>query len=211
MKRFNLPLLALTGVPTSTLGRAADVVLDVSVAEEACPLGLAPTASTTAALALGDALAIALLERKGFSSDDFAVLHPAGALGRRFLKVEDLMHKDAAMPLVRLDTPFRDTVLEITNKRLGVTGVVDAHGDLVGVITDGDLRRALERRDDIRATMAGDIMTRNPKTILGSAPAAQAVAVMERYSITSLFILATAAPRPAGIIHLHDLLKAGVV
>jgi arabinose-5-phosphate isomerase len=211
IKRLDLPLVALTGAATSTLARAADVVLDVSVAEEACPLGLAPTASTTAALALGDALAIALLERKGFSSDDFAVLHPAGSLGRRFLKVEDLMHRDAAMPLVKVHTPFRETILEITNKRLGVTGVLGDDDNLVGVITDGDLRRALERCEDLHAAAAGDIMTGNPKTIAASAPAAQAVAVMERHSITSLFILADGTRRPAGIIHLHDLLKAGVV
>jgi arabinose-5-phosphate isomerase len=211
VKFLDVPLIALTGDSASTLGRAADVVLDVSVAEEACPLGLAPTASTTAALALGDALAVALLERKGFSAEDFAQLHPAGALGRRFLKVEDLMHHGAELPLVRTATPFHDTLLEITGKRLGVTGVVDDDGNLVGVITDGDLRRALEKVDDIRATAAADIMSANPKTIAAAALAAQAVAVMERYSITSLFVLAAGNRKPAGIIHLHDLLKAGVV
>ena len=211
IKRLELPLIAMTGDPTSALAQAADVVLDVSVAEEACPLGLAPTASTTAALALGDALAVALLERKGFGAEDFAVLHPAGALGRRFLKVADVMHQGDAVPLVGLRTTFNDTLLEITTKRLGVTGVVDEQGDLAGVITDGDLRRALERIDDIRAAVAADIMTRNPKTIAESALAAQAVAAMERYSITSLFILEQGCRKPAGIIHLHDLLKAGVV
>jgi arabinose-5-phosphate isomerase len=211
VKRLDVPLIALTGDPTSALGRAADVVLDVSVAEEACPLGLAPTASTTAALALGDALAVALFERKGFSADDFAQLHPAGVLGRRFLKVEDLMHRGEAVPVVHAKTPFHDTLLEITGKRLGVTGVVGDDGALVGVITDGDLRRALEKVDDIRRTVAAEIMTANPKTIAGPALAAQAVAVMERYSITSLFVLATGSRQPAGIIHLHDLLKAGVV
>jgi arabinose-5-phosphate isomerase len=211
VKRLDVPLIALTGDSTSALARAADVVLDVSVAEEACPLGLAPTASTTAALALGDALAVALFERKGFSADDFAQLHPAGVLGRRFLKVEDLMHQGEAVPLVRATTPFHDTLLEITGKRLGVTGVVDDDGALVGVITDGDLRRALEKVDDIRRTVAVEIMTANPKTIAGPALAAQAVAVMERYSITSLFVLSTGSRKPAGIIHLHDLLKAGVV
>jgi arabinose-5-phosphate isomerase len=211
VKFLDVPLIALTGDATSTLARAADVVLDVGVAEEACPLGLAPTASTTAALALGDALALALLERKGFSAEDFAQLHPAGALGRRFLKVEDLMRQGADIPLVRTTTPFHDTLLEITGKRLGVTGVVDDAGSLVGVITDGDLRRTLEKVADIRATVAADIMTAHPKTVAGSALAAQAVAVMERYGITSLFILAAGAGKPAGIIHLHDLLKAGVV
>lgn len=211
IKRMALPLIALTGDPSSTLAKAADVVLDVSVAEEACPLGLAPTASTTAALALGDALAVALLDRKGFGPEDFAVLHPAGALGRRFLKVADLMHQGEAIPLVGLQTPFHDTLLEITGKRLGITGVVDERGDLSGVITDGDLRRAFERIADVRAAVAADLMTRNPKTITQSALAAQAVAVMERYSITALFILRNNSRKPAGIIHLHDLLKAGVV
>jgi arabinose-5-phosphate isomerase len=211
IKRMELPLIALTGDRQSTLAKTADVVLDVGVAEEACPLGLAPTASTTAALALGDALAVALLDRKGFGPDDFAVLHPAGALGRRFLKVVDLMHQGEAVPLVGLRTPFNGTLLEITSKRLGVTGVVDDRGDLSGVITDGDLRRALERIDDVRAAVAADIMTGNPKTIADGALAAQAVALMERYSITSLFVLQQGSRKPAGIIHLHDLLKAGVV
>jgi arabinose-5-phosphate isomerase len=210
IKRLHLPLIALTGDTSSTLARAADVVLDVSVAEEACPLGLAPTASTTAALALGDALALALLEQKGFRPQDFAIIHPAGALGRRFLRVEDLMHRGEAIPLVAENTPLRETVLEITTKRLGVTGVVDGDGHLVGVITDGDLRRALERVDDIRATVAADIMTRNPKTIAGSALGEEAVAAMEG-TITSLFILAEGGRTPVGVIHLHDLLKAGVV
>jgi arabinose-5-phosphate isomerase len=211
IKRMDLPLIALTGNLQSTLARAADVVLDVSVTEEACPLGLAPTASTTVALALGDALAVALLERRGFGADDFAVLHPAGTLGRRFLRVSDLMHRDAEVPLVHMHTPFRDTLMEITGKRLGVTGVVGPDGELVGVITDGDLRRALERLDDVRAAAAADIMTRSPKTIAPSVVAAQALAVMERHSITSLFVLEKGSHTPVGVIHLHDLLKAGVV
>jgi arabinose-5-phosphate isomerase len=211
IKRLDLPLIALTGDTASTLARAADVALDVSVAEEACPLNLAPTASTTAALALGDALAVALLERKGFAADDFAVLHPGGALGRRFLKVEELMHHGDALPLVTLTTAFDDAVLEITGKRLGVTGVVDDSGALAGIITDGDLRRALAKIRDVRSASAADIMTRNPKTISAAALAAQAVAIMERYSITSLFVLRDATRQPVGVIHLHDLLKAGVV
>ncbi|MBI3784104.1 MAG: KpsF/GutQ family sugar-phosphate isomerase [Deltaproteobacteria bacterium] len=210
IKRMRVPLIAMTGKLKSPLARAADVTLDVGVAEEACPLGLAPTASTTAALALGDALAVALLERKGFSPSDFAVLHPAGALGRRFLKVDDLMHRDQEMPIVGLDTPFSQTLLEITHKRLGVTGVVSKDGKLAGVITDGDLRRALERDGDLRQSRAGDLMTKNPKTVAAASLAEEALAEMERYSITSLFIL-DAACRPLGVIHLHDLLKAGVV
>lgn len=210
IKRLRIPLIALTGKPDSTLGRAADVVLDVAVPAEACPMGLAPTASTTAALVVGDALAVALLERKGFGPEDFAVLHPAGALGRRFLAVHDLMHAGAALPLVGLATPLRETILEITSKRLGVAGVVDGDGRLVGVVTDGDLRRAWERDVDLGAACAGDVMSHNPKTIEAAALAARAVAVMEQYSITSLFSV-DATGRPLGIIHLHDLLKAGVV
>jgi arabinose-5-phosphate isomerase len=211
VKRLGLPLVAMTGNLRSTLARAADVVLDASVAEEACPLGLAPTASTTAALALGDALAVALFERSGFQAEDFAVLHPAGALGRRFLRVEDVMHRGDEVPRVTVRAPFQDVLMEITGKRLGVTAVVDDAERLVGIITDGDLRRALGRSTDIRTTAAADIMTTNPKTIAASALAAVAVADMERYSITSLFILEDGTRRVLGIIHLHDLLKARVV
>jgi arabinose-5-phosphate isomerase len=211
IKRLGLSLIAMTGNPASSLALAADVVLDVSVAEEACPMGLAPTASTTAALALGDALAVALFERKGFSSADFAVLHPAGALGRRFLTVADLMHRDSSIPLVQRAASFADVLVEITGKRLGVTGVVDDDGDLVGIITDGDLRRALQRSDDIRAAVAADIMTATPKTIAAGALAAAALEIMERLSITSLFVLGEGTRRPVGILHLHDLLKSRVV
>jgi arabinose-5-phosphate isomerase len=210
LKRLALPLIVFTGEARSTLGKAADVVLDVAVPEEACPLGLAPTASTTAQLALGDALAVALLERRGFKASDFAHLHPSGALGRRLLKVEDLMHRGEALPLVRTTTPFKDTVLEMTSKRLGITGVTDAQGALVGVVTDGDLRRALERAADVHALTAQALMTATPKTIDGSALAAEALEIMERFSITSLFAL-DAARRPQGIIHIHDLLHANVV
>lgn len=210
IKRLSLPLIAVTGNPESNLARRADVVLDVSVAEEACPLGLAPTASTTATVALGDALAVALLEHKGFRPEDFAALHPGGALGRRLLKVSELMHVGAEIPLVREGTSMREVVLEMTSKRLGVTGVVNEAGRLVGVITDGDLRRGLERRGDILALTAGDLMTRNPKVVEADTLGAKAVAVMEAHAITSLFIVDEDG-LPAGIIHLHDLLKAGVV
>jgi arabinose-5-phosphate isomerase len=210
-KRLAVPLIALTGTPGSSLGRAADVALDVSVPEEACPLGLAPTASTTAQMALGDALAVALLEERGFSADDFALLHPGGALGRRLLRVDELMHQGDALPVVPPDAPLKETLLEITSKRLGVTAVVDDAGALVGVVTDGDLRRGLERAADIRTLTARDLMTRNPKTILATALAAQAVALMERHSITSLFVLVDGSRRPVGVLHLHDLLRAAVV
>ena len=211
IKRLAIPLVAMTGRPESTLGRAADVVLDVGVPEEACPMGLAPTASTTVALVVGDAIAVALLERKGFGADDFAVIHPAGALGRRFLSVADLMHTGSALPVVSPETPLREAILEITGKRFGITAVVDAGGRLVGAITDGDLRRAWERNTDIAATRAGEVMTGAPKTIAATALAARAVAEMEQHQITSLFIVDEPGHRPVGLIHLHDLLKAGVV
>lgn len=212
IKRYGLKLIVITGNPQSTLSRTADVVLNAAVKEEACPLGLAPTASTTAALAIGDALAIILLEKRGFKEEDFAILHPGGTLGRKLLlKVEDLMHRGAALPLVFETTPMKDALLEITSKRLGVTGVADSQGNLSGVITDGDLRRSLENKGDLFRFQAGDLMNRNPKTIRAEALAAHAVAIMEQYSITSLFILEEGGRRPIGIVHLHDLLKAGVV
>jgi len=212
-QRLEIPLLALTGAPGSALGRAADVTLDVSVPDEACPLGLAPTASTTATMAIGDALAVALFEERGFTVEDFAVLHPGGALGRRLLRVEDLMHRDDALPRVVPEATLKDTIAEISRKRLGMTTVVDGAGSLVGIITDGDLRRGLERNGDIRALAAGDLMTREPRTIEQSALAAQAVVAMERAPrpITSLIVLEDGTRRPVGVIHLHDVLRAGVV
>jgi len=210
IQRHDLPLIAITGAADSTLARAADVVLDASVPAEACPLGLAPTASTTAALALGDALAVALFERNGFSESDFAALHPAGSLGRRLLKVSDLMHTGDALPLVRRDAPLTDTVLEISQKRLGVTGVVDRRGHLVGIVTDGDLRRGLERTRNLSQLATAAVMAKGPKTIEPGALAARALAVMERHSITSLFVLAPGSRTPLGVLHLHDILKAGV-
>jgi arabinose-5-phosphate isomerase len=210
LKRLGLPLIAFTGQPRSSLAKAADVVLDVAVPEEACPLGLAPTSSTTAQLALGDALAVALLERRGFKATDFARLHPSGALGRRLLRVEDLMHGADAIPLVGMRASFKETVLEMTSKRFGATGVIDHEGVLAGVVTDGDLRRALERDADVRALTAGDLMSSSPKVVAGSALAAEALAIMERFSITSLFIVDERA-RPDGILHIHDLLHANVV
>ena len=218
VKRLGMPLIAITGRKDSTLGRTADVVLDVSVAEEACPLGLAPTASTTATLALGDALAVALLEHRGFRAEDFAALHPAGALGRKLLRVGDVMHRGAELPTVHEHTPFKDTIVEMTSKRLGLTGVIDAAGVLVGVITDGNIRRAFERLPDVQRATARDLMTQArresmtgpPKTIDAEALAARAVAIMEQLAITALFVV-DAAGRPTGVVHLHDLLRAGVV
>ena len=211
IKRLALPLVALTGRAQSTLGKAADVVIDAGVVEEACPMGLAPTASTTVALALGDALAVAVLERKRFRPDDFAVLHPGGNLGRRLLKIGELTHQGVGLPLVPAVATLAETLSEMSEKRLGITGVVDRAGTLVGAVTDGDLRRALQRYGDLSGRSAGDLMTSNPKTVPIDALAEQALATMEKHSITSLFVLAEDGRRPVGIVHLHDLLRAGVV
>ena len=212
IKRIALKLIVLTGNSNSTLARAGDVVLNVAVKEEGCPLGLSPMASTTSALAMGDALAVVLLERKGFREEDFALRHPGGTLGRRLLlRVRDLMHSGSDMPVVDRETPIKESLLEITSKRLGVTGVVNQEGELVGIITDGDLRRGLEKQGDIRRLKAEDLMTQGPKTIAPDALAATAVAIMEQHSITSLFVLEQGGKKPAGIVHLHDLLKAGIV
>jgi len=213
IKRYGNRLIAFTGNPKSTLARAGDVCLDVHVREEACPLGLVPTASTTATLALGDALALTLMEKRGFEKEDFALLHPGGVLGKRLLlKVEDLMHVGEAFPRVTECALMKDVIFEITSKRLGVTAVCDEQGHLVGVITDGDLRRALEKFNDLLNREASEVMTRNPKWIEREALAARAVHRMEEYSITSLFVFNTSDDGvPVGIIHLHDLLKAGVV
>ena len=209
-RRLGLPVVAMTGDRGSQLGRAADVVLDVSVAEEACPLGLAPTASTTATLALGDALAIALLERRGFSAEDFGTLHPGGALGRRLRRVDELMHTGAELPLVSGSATMADVLREVSAKRLGLTGVLGADGTLAGIITDGDLRRAVQRHGDVLRFAASELMTRAPKTVSAGALAESALALMEQHAITALFIV-DADGRPAGVLHLHDLLRAAVV
>jgi arabinose-5-phosphate isomerase len=213
IKRYGNRLITFTGNLNSNLAKAGDVNLDIRVKEEACPLGLAPTASTTATLALGDALAVALMGKKNFKEEDFAILHPGGTLGKRLLlKVEDLMHTGKAFPMVSEKTLMKDAIFEITSKRLGVTGVCNTEGHLVGVITDGDLRRALEKFNDLFDREASQVMTKNPKWIEKDDLAAKAVQRMEEYSITSLFVFNKAGDKvPVGIIHLHDLLKAGVV
>ena len=213
IKRYWNPLITLTGNQKSTLARASDISLDIQVKEEACPLGLAPTASTTATLAIGDALAVALMVKRGFKKEDFALLHPGGALGKRLLlRVEELMHSGEAFPRVYEKTLMKEVIYEITSKRLGVTGVCNEEGHLVGVVTDGDLRRALEKYADLLQRTASEVMTRNPKRIEKDGLAAKAVQMMEEYSITSLFVFNRVGDRtPVGIIHLHDLLKAGVV
>jgi arabinose-5-phosphate isomerase len=210
-QRMGLPVIAMTGKPDSTLGKYADVVLDVGVPEEACSLGLAPTASTTATLAMGDALAVVLFEEKGFSEEDFARLHPGGALGRRLKTVADLMHTGDEVPIVSPETPLKDALLVISAKRLGVTGVVDAEGKLAGVITDGDVRRATQAGVDLYKATSGEVMTLSPKRIVSTVLAAAALRMMEEYSITSLFVFDASHPmKPVGIVHIHDLLKAGV-
>jgi arabinose-5-phosphate isomerase len=213
IKRMGLPLIAMAGKPDSTLGRAADLFLDISVREEACPLQLAPTASTTATLAMGDALAVALLLERGFQEEDFALYHPGGALGKRLLlRVDDLMHDADAMPLVGLDTPLKDALYEISSKKLGITGVVGPGGELVGVFSDGDLRRTIEQGVELLHRPISEFMNRQPKRILRANLAAKALQRMEEHAITSLFVFEGESDRvPVGVIHLHDLLRAGVV
>ena len=212
IKRIGAHVVAMTGNGASTLARSSDVFLDVSVKEEACPLGLAPTASTTAALAMGDALAVALLVQRGFRAEDFAIFHPGGSLGKKLLlRVEDLMHSGEAVPLVGEDTLMKEALFVITAKGLGVTGVTDSDGALRGVITDGDLRRALEKGYDILGQKAVELMKINPRRIKRHELAAAALQVMEHYSITSLFVFEDESrPTPCGIIHLHDILRAGI-
>jgi arabinose-5-phosphate isomerase len=212
IKRLGVPMISLTGNVESMLAKNSDVVLDVSVKEEACPLDLAPTASTTATLALGDALAMALLEHKGVKPEDFARYHPGGALGKRLLlTVEEVMHGDKAIPTVSPTAPLRDVIVEISSKKLGVTTIVDDSGRLRGVITDGDLRRLLGKGgDDLLDRPAEAVMSPHPKVISRTALAAEAVGLMERHSITVL-IVTSAEQRVEGVVHLHDLLKAGVV
>jgi arabinose-5-phosphate isomerase len=210
-KRHGLKLIVITGNPESTLAKAGEIVLDVRVEEEACPLGLAPTTSTTVALAIGDALAVVLLEQKGFNEADFAMRHPGGMLGRKLLlRVEDLMYRGERLPLVQETTTVKDALFEITSKRLGVTGVINGKQQLVGVLTDGDLRRGLESKGQILSLAARDLMTHNPKTIPADTLASEAVAVMEKFPITSLFVLEHGTKKPVGIVHLHDLIKAGL-
>ena len=212
VKRMGIKLISVTGNTSSTLARAGDVVLDIGVREEACPLGLAPTASTTSTLAMGDALAVALLERRGFTKEDFAFVHPGGAIGKKLiLLVQELMHVGDRIPLVKEDTLMKEAIFEITSKGLGVTGVVDGSGTLAGIITDGDLRRALETDDNLMTKRVKDVMSAQPKIIEINDLAARALQIMESFSITSLFVHnGVEKMKPVGIVHIHDLLKAGV-
>ena len=210
LKRIGVPIVAMVGNLNSQLARKADYVLNVYVKEEACPFNLAPTASTTATLAMGDALAIALLEKRKFTKDEFALYHPGGNLGKRlFLKVEELMVTGDEVPSVHTSTSMKDTIIEMTSKRLGATCVVNDEGKLVGIITDGDLRRLLQRTSDVFSLTAGDVMTRNPKTIEKDALAVVALQKMEHHNITQLVVI-DLERKPIGMIHIHDLVKAGL-
>jgi arabinose-5-phosphate isomerase len=206
LKRLGVPMVAMTGNLNSTLGRHADVVLDSGVEKEACPLNLAPTASTTAQLALGDALAVALLERKGFSTEDFRALHPGGKLGQKLLRVADLMHVGKELPLISVESGMQEAILEMTAKTYGCVGAIDADGRLAGIVTDGDLRRHMNV--DLMHRTVREVMTAHPRTIRPGALAAEALHVMNEKSITSLFVLEDG--KPVGIVRLHDCLKAGV-
>ncbi len=204
IKRLGLPLIAVCGDPNSTLARLADVNLDVAVAEEACPFGLAPTASTAAALAMGDAMAMALMEHKGVRLEDFAQYHPAGSIGKKLLRVGDLMHRGGAVPMVTESTPMSEVICEMTRKTLGMTAVSDGDGRLAGIISDGDLRRLMQRTANPLQLTAGECMTRKPKTISADQAATAALARMEELKITSLVVV-NEERKVLGVIHIHDL------
>ena len=210
LKRMDTPLISMTGNPDSILAKAADVSLDASISEEACPLDLAPTSSTTVSLVMGDALAIALLESRGFTAEDFAFSHPGGALGRRLLlMVKDVMHSDKEIPRVVESTPLSQALLEMSIKGLGMTTVVDGEGVLKGIFTDGDLRRAIDHNVDVHNTPIGEVMTHNCKTVDPEMLAAEALRIMDECKISALAVV-DEQHHPIGALHLHDLLKAGV-
>ena len=210
IRRIGAQLIALTGDPVSTLARAADVTINCGIAKEACPMNLVPTASTTAALAMGDALAMTLLVRKGFREEQFASLHPGGKLGRRLMRVEHVMHAGDATPIVRASTPMADVFHEMSSKRLGMTCVVDAEDRLVGIFTDGDLRRLMTRVPNVLALTAGDAMTPNPVTISPDLLAVEALKVMETHKITAVVVLGP-GHRVEGVVHLHDLWRTQMI
>ena len=211
IKRLGVPLIALTGRPESTLAKNATVHIDVSVAEEACPLGLAPTASTTAALVMGDALAVSLLQARGFTAEDFARSHPAGQLGRRLLlHISDIMHTGDAVPKVTAATPVDKAIFEMTLKGLGMTAIMDDQDELLGVFTDGDLRRTLDAEVDLKTTDVASVMTRNCKTITPDKLAVEAAELMEKHKIQGLLVVGEDG-RLVGALNIHDLFRAGVV
>lgn len=209
VERLGVPIICMTGKTQSTMAKRADVVIDISVKEEACPLGLSPTASTAVTMALGDAMAVTLLEIRGFTEEDFALFHPGGAIGKRLLTVSDIMHTGEEIPRVSPDTKMRDALFEITSKKLGFTTVLHDDGCLLGIITDGDLRRLLEREKDPLSCRAGEVMIKNPKVINPEALAAKALQVMETHSITNLVVLDVEG-YVKGVLHMHDVLKAGI-
>ncbi|RAP38398.1 MULTISPECIES: KpsF/GutQ family sugar-phosphate isomerase [Legionella] len=211
LKRLEVPLIALTGNQESALAKAANVNLDISIRQEACPLGLAPTTSTTVSLVMGDALAIALLQARGFNENDFALSHPGGSLGRRLLlKIDELCHRGEQLPLVHESATISEALIEVTAKKLGMTCVVNSQGKLVGVYTDGDIRRTLTQNFDINTASLSQVMSRNCKTIHSGMLAAEALTLMQKYSITSLVVI-DEEQHPIAVIHLHDLLRAGVL
>jgi arabinose-5-phosphate isomerase len=211
IKRLNLLLITLTGNKNSTLAKAATINIDVSVAREACPLGLAPTSSTTAALVMGDALAISLLEKRGFTAEDFAMSHPGGTLGRKLLlRVEEIMHTGNAIPTVDYDALLKTALYEMTQKKLGMTTVIYQDKRLAGIFTDGDIRRAFDNNADIHKTPIHQVMTANPKVIHSSMLAAEALHIMESHKITAL-IITNEENHPVGVVHLHDILRSGVM
>lgn len=210
LKRMGVPLITLSGNPNSTLALSATINLDVSIQNEACPLGLAPTTSTTVSLVMGDALAIALLQARGFSAEDFARSHPGGSIGKRLLvRVDELAHHGDELPIVHEQVTVREALLEVTEKKLGMTCVVDSGGHLVGIYTDGDIRRTLTSKFDINTTTLKNVMTRNCHTIAQGSLAAEALSIMQQARITSL-VMVDEQQRPLAVLHLHDLLRAGV-
>jgi arabinose-5-phosphate isomerase len=208
-KRFSIPLIGIASNPDSTLMQAADVKLLLPRAPEACPMGLAPTTSTTMMLGLGDALAVALMERKGFDADQYRDFHPGGSLGRALIRVADLMHTGDELPLAREDASMREVLLVMAERRFGCVGIVDVNGALCGIITDGDLSRHIDG-DDFLGRRARMVMTKNPKIARPDQLAAEALAFMNEKKITRLFVLAAGDRKPAGILHIHDCLRAGL-
>ncbi|MBI5788886.1 MAG: KpsF/GutQ family sugar-phosphate isomerase [Candidatus Schekmanbacteria bacterium] len=210
VKRFDLKLISITAGKNSTMAKYSDVVLDIMVSEEACPLNLAPTTSTTVTLAIGDALAIALLDKRGFRPEDFAAFHPGGNLGKKLIQVSELMHSGSQVPVVDENVSLKDTLLEMSAKKFGISSVIDSTGTLVGIITDGDIRRIMIKDVNLLNQPVKNSMTKNPRLINQQDLAAKALEEMERYSITALLIIDDNR-HPRGVLHLHDLLKAGVV
>lgn len=210
IERFGVPMIAMTGKMNSTLAQKSDVTIDISVDKEACPLGKAPTASTTATLAMGDAMAICLLKKRGFTEEDFLMFHPSGALGKGVLyKVSDLMITGDRLPIINAAKSFHDTIQFISDKKLGCAIIVDDSGSMLGVLTDGDIRRTLLKYDSTANLLARDVMTQDPKVVQASDLAAKALHIMEKHSITSL-VVCDSFKKPIGLVHIHDLLKKGI-